>query len=223
MRSSIFLSGKRDLDLIALYKKVGRSEFQRLIKDALRMITRGYCDRAKPIPSSFVLRGSLNEETVRINLVLTSEKDEDVRELLSHVFPGERGTFIKHALRFYLGPAAVLSGFMDEEFSSMLQNISVPVQVFAVGRVNAKPATPKKRREKKGKVPAPRNKERLQTLYSQPLPLSQDSQILKQDVPSKFTTNNFDCLDTGTQSDVRKVSCENKEDEMLALLEGLLG
>lgn len=56
MRGSIILSGRRDPDLISLYRTVGTQEFSRIIKDALRMAIRGgYVPRTK-IPETICMK-----------------------------------------------------------------------------------------------------------------------------------------------------------------------
>lgn len=235
MRSSIVLSGKRDPDLIALYRKVGNSEFQNLIKDALRMIVYGGYWGTKRIPEGLLLQGNPEEGNIKLNLIITSEKDEDVRELLSHILPGKMGTFVKQALRFYLGPATVLSGFMDNEFSGKLQANPVPVQIFAIGDIETKRKKPKKKtvRNKKTKVENPTSTNRMKSSAKteESFVASSFSQIndvvLQKEVD--IQTKNVSSFEEPIIEKDCQSSCEsvcansgNEDDEMLALLEGLL-
>lgn len=221
MRSSILLSGKRDPDLIALYKKVGNSEFQNLMKEALRQVLGGGIPVMHKFPDGLILHGSAFEETVKINFILTSEKDSDVRELLSHILPGRLGTFIKQCLRFYLGPVTALSGFLDDDFSNILQAKPVPMQVFSIGDfsqknsksqrkkpVRKKATTPKKPVTKTPVEAIPETKEDV-SFTSPIIPKT----IITESIPSSWDESPQENNITGTG---------NEEDDMLALLEGLL-
>ena len=115
MRGSIILSGRRDPDLISLYRTVGTQEFSRIIKDALRMAIRGgYVPRTK-IPEGATLHRDPKPVNVKVDLVITAEGDEDVRVFLSHARKRELGFLVKQAVRFYIGPALTMQAFLDEE------------------------------------------------------------------------------------------------------------
>lgn len=134
MRGSIILSGRRDPDLISLYRTVGTQEFSRIIKDALRMAIRGgYVPRTK-IPEGATLHRDPKPVNVKVDLVITAEGDEDVRVFLSHARKRELGFLVKQAVRFYIGPALTMQAFLDEECQAALQKMAVPVQVFSLGQ-----------------------------------------------------------------------------------------
>lgn len=216
MRSSIILSSRKDPDLIALYRKIGSIEFSNMIKDALRMVTRkGYNPKYKPT-ESLILQGNLEEETVKINLIITSQKDEDIRELLSHVLPGELGNFIKNALRFYLGPAIILPGYMKKEFSDKLQITPVTTQVFVIDNLNAQASTLVKKRKKRSSKPKPRKT----SFVSNKNTFEKEEHTFINTIEIPTIQNNI--YTTSSSSDDIAQDALN-DDDVLAMLENLLG
>ena len=130
--NTIYLSFKRDPDLIALYRLLGAKQFQRITKEALRTVARpGYKGAS---PSDFLsgrdLADVLYKEVqikescmsdsevadIRINLCVTAKKDEDISNLLSHVKSLKRGAFVKQVLRFYIGANTILRCFIDTDY-----------------------------------------------------------------------------------------------------------
>lgn len=221
MRSSILLSGKRDTDLIALYKKVGKAEFTNLVKDSLRSVVRRSYRLEHPFEGC-ALQGEVSDEIIRVSLVLTSEKDEDVRTLLSHILPGKITAFIKQVLRFYLGPITVLSGYMDSTFSSALQKIEVPVQVFAIGNFDERTPVRKQKPRKPRSIQKPKEpslvisreteKEEDNNTKIHTQPIFQNTGIMQPFEEKPVSINNENSTENTSE-----------EDEILALLDGLLG
>lgn len=207
MRTSIWLSHNRDPDLIALYRKLGKSEFSNVIKDALRIIVRGGSKKGNS-PTGLLLEAKQDEEDIKINIILTSEKDEDVRELLSHVAARKMGAFIKMAIRFYMGPVTTLSGFMDNHYTASLQENIVPMQVFALG----------------GTIQSPVKKVRKPSVKKAKPHISSTSKPSTPQIPlSQPIVNTIPVTLESIEEEPKKNNSNiSEEDEMLALLEGLL-
>lgn len=123
MQSVIILYRSHDDDLLALYETVGLREFGRILKESLRILARpGYIPKHKP-PETLRAYVGLAEK-MRFRLNVTSEKDIDIAELLSHVKYRKLNQFCKTALRFYLGPNKVLPFLLDIELTPVLSYIS---------------------------------------------------------------------------------------------------
>lgn len=218
MRGSIILSGRRDPDLISLYRTVGTTEFSRIIKDALRMAIRGgYVPRTK-IPEGATLHRDPKPVNVKVDLVITAEKDEDVRVFLSHARKRELGFLVKQAVRFYIGPALTMQAFLDEECQDALQKMAVPVQVFSLGQT----VTVTKTVHTTEKV----NKPKKQSITEIPVTTVNTGNI----APPSFNAPSFDLpnpsfddtANTAPQTETN-TGGTSEEDDMLAMLEGLLG
>lgn len=217
MRNCILISNKKDPDLVALYNKVGGQEFANLMKDALRSIVRGGYEGKSKLPKGMLLQNNKDYKDVRFVLTITSEKDSDVRELLSHVSDRKLGQFAKQALRFYLGPAVVLSGYLDNAFSQTLEERSTPVQVFALGEIKSEGKRREKKQIKRAHVPKkPAKKEALPyTGYS--------TSTYMENTPAHVEipyAEQIDEISILPQNDISNTGSE--EDEVLAMLEGLL-
>lgn len=235
MRKSIVLSGKRDPDLVALYQKVGSAKFSRIMRDSLRMITReGFVSKEK-LPSDFTLTALENSETVKVDLCITSEKDQDIEELLSHVRKGELGYFVKHSIRIFVGTAVVLQAFLDSEYTAAIASNPVPVQVFSIGgSASARKEKTRKPRQKTKVVYVTEKQSQPQQSQEKDAPEPQKTQsqstafptfptfgnsVVNQSKPVAFEENMLINSTETNQTD----SALSEEDEMLAMLEGLLG
>lgn len=215
MRGSIILSGRRDPDLISLYRTVGTQEFSRIIKDALRMAIRGgYIPRTK-IPEGATLHRDPKPVNVKVDLVITAEGDEDVRVFLSHARKRELGFLVKQAVRFYIGPALTMQAFLDEECQAALQKMAVPVQVFSLGQT----VTVTKTVHTKNVVKKDTTKTKETKVIPAP-PVNTENIA-----PPSFNLPNPTFDDTANPAPQTETNAggTNEEDDMLAMLEGLLG
>lgn len=215
MRGSIILSGRRDPDLISLYRTVGTQEFSRIIKDALRMAIRGgYVPRTK-IPEGATLHRDPKPVNVKVDLVITAEGDEDVRVFLSHARKRELGFLVKQAVRFYIGPALTMQAFLDEECQAALQKMAVPVQVFSLGQT----VTVTKTIRTKDVV----KKDTTKTKETKVIPATPVN--TENIAPPSFNLPNPTFDDTANLAPQTETNAggTNEEDDMLAMLEGLLG
>lgn len=215
MRGSIILSGRRDPDLISLYRTVGTQEFSRIIKDALRMAIRGgYIPRTK-IPEGATLHRDPKPVNVKVDLVITAEGDEDVRVFLSHARKRELGFLVKQAVRFYIGPALTMQAFLDEECQAALQKMAVPVQVFSLGQT----VTVTKTVHTKNVV----IKDTTKTKETKVIPATPVN--TENIAPPSFNLPNSTFDDTANLAPQTETNAggTNEEDDMLAMLEGLLG
>lgn len=215
MRGSIILSGRRDPDLISLYRTVGTQEFSRIIKDALRMAIRGgYIPRTK-IPEGATLHRDPKPVNVKVDLVITAEDDEDVRVFLSHARKRELGFLVKQAVRFYIGPALTMQAFLDEECQAALQKMAVPVQVFSLGQT----VTVTKTVHTKNVV----IKDTTKTKETKVIPATPVN--TENIAPPSFNLPNPTFDDTANLAPQTETNAggTNEEDDMLAMLEGLLG
>lgn len=215
MRGSIILSGRRDPDLISLYRTVGTQEFSRIIKDALRMAIRGgYVPRTK-IPEGATLHRDPKPVNVKVDLVITAEGDEDVRVFLSHARKRELGFLVKQAVRFYIGPALTMQAFLDEECQSALQKMAVPVQVFSLGQTVTVTKTVRTKNVVK--------KDTTKTKETKVIPATPVN--TENIAPPSFNLPNPTFDDTANLAPQTETNAggTNEEDDMLAMLEGLLG
>ena len=215
MRGSIILSGRRDPDLISLYRTVGSQEFSRIIKDALRMAIRGgYVPRTK-IPEGATLHRDPKPVNVKVDLVITAEGDEDVRVFLSHARKRELGFLVKQAVRFYIGPALTMQAFLDEECQAALQKMTVPVQVFSLGQT----VTVTKTVHTRTVV----NKDTTKSKETNSIPAT--SVNTENIAPPSFNLPNPTFDDTANLAPQTETNAggTNEEDDMLTMLEGLLG
>lgn len=215
MRGSIILSGRRDPDLISLYRTVGTQEFSRIIKDALRMAIRGgYVPRTK-IPEGATLHRDPKPVNVKVDLVITAEGDEDVRVFLSHARKRELGFLVKQAVRFYIGPALTMQAFLDEECQAALQKMAVPVQVFSLGQTVTVTKTVRTKNVVK--------KDTTKTKETKVIPAIPGN--TENMAPPSFNLPNPTFDDTANLAPQTETNAggTNEEDDMLAMLEGLLG
>ena len=215
MRGSIILSGRRDPDLISLYRTVGTQEFSRIIKDALRMAIRGgYVPRTK-IPEGATLHRDPKPVNVKVDLVITAEGDEDVRVFLSHARKRELGFLVKQAVRFYIGPALTMQAFLDEECQAALQKMAVPVQVFSLGQTVTVTKTVRTKNVVK--------KDITKTKETKVIPATPVN--TENIAPPSFNLPNPTFDDTANLAPQTETNAggTNEEDDMLAMLEGLLG
>lgn len=215
MRGSIILSGRRDPDLISLYRTVGTQEFSRIIKDALRMAIRGgYVPRTK-IPEGATLHRDPKPVNVKVDLVITAEGDEDVRVFLSHARKRELGFLVKQAVRFYIGPALTMQAFLDEECQAALQKMAVPVQVFSLGQTVTVTKTVRTKNVVK--------KDTTKTKETKVIPATPVN--TENIAPPSFNLPNPTFDDTANLAPQTETNAggTNEEDDMLAMLEGLLG
>lgn len=215
MRGSIILSGRRDPDLISLYRTVGTQEFSRIIKDALRMAIRGgYVPRTK-IPEGATLHRDPKPVNVKVDLVITAEGDEDVRVFLSHARKRELGFLVKQAVRFYIGPALTMQAFLDEECQAALQKMAVPVQVFSLGQTVTVTKTVRTK-----------NVVKKDTTKVKENPVVSATPVNTENIaPPSFNLPNPTFDDTANLAPQTETNAggTNEEDDMLAMLEGLLG
>lgn len=112
----LYLYPKHDADLCGLLNEVGIKSFRDIARDSLRILLRpGYIPKT-PIPKFKPMNcESEYEKVMMIPLSLKSEKDADVRELISHIKYRQFNSFIKTALRFYIGAIPTLSCLLDME------------------------------------------------------------------------------------------------------------
>lgn len=198
---SVILKRRRDTGLIRIYLTLGNVEFNKLVRDSLRVLTRpGYIpqvvipavDELAEIPESY----DDFPKTIRIQLQLRSQ-DKDLADLLDNVDHGSVGSFIRDALSFYVGPTFMfntkLTGATLDTvpfytpngvivFSSSAPSFAAPVsreqKQQRIVEINA--AIAKKETKRKEKPVAPvsvPNIEPVPTLSVEEAPVSLDTQL----------------------------------------------
>lgn len=250
--NTIYLSFKRDPDLIALYRLLGAKQFQRITKEALRTVARpGYKGAS---PSDFLSDGDIadllykevqtkekepqsnssyisqdNEAAdIRINLCVTAKKDEDISKLLSHVKSLKRGMFVKQALRFYMGANAILRCFMDTDY------VESDGVVFSSGSSEESALFEKMAAYLGGMVPTalatvqketPAKKTERKTKEAAEMPVEKKTETHVPSLPPTGASPSFGTAPTApsfADTPQDNGGGEDDEAEMLALLEGLL-
>lgn len=215
MRKDILLSVKRDSDLVGLYFAVGVKEFNKYIKDALRSTIRhDYVGGIHPRHNmSFELPDDI--KSVKIQISLSSENDEDVRNLMKHIKKGKITAFVKSALRFYLGRCYVLGSYLDDEIK-IAENIQ-PIQVFSLNGASGETVAIKKRRKTNNHRS---NEKKYQNTVNKQI----ESEISKRQTEDeqKYITNIENKYESYSDYNNTNVN-ESTGDEVLDLLNGLLG
>jgi hypothetical protein len=199
------LYAKRDPDLVALYLTLGRKGFVGVCKDALFKLVRvGYVPKFI-LPPNLRLNCPKEAEDIKFELCLGAKKDEDIRLLLSKVGDRKFGAFLKIVIRYYLGPVLCLQAFLDTdaEFAEYEQ----PKQMFFIGGASAYTAPVRKIKERK---PAKKKEKPVS------FPEKKTGGYSVSEIPVLSSV-----LHEGAepQADTGEVT----EDEMLDLLNGLLG
>lgn len=174
----------------------------------------GYVPRTK-IPEGATLHRDPKPVNVKVDLVITAEGDEDVRVFLSHARKRELGFLVKQAVRFYIGPALTMQAFLDEECQAALQKMAVPVQVFSLGQT----VTVTKTVHTKNVV----KKDTTKTKETKVIPATPVN--TENIAPPSFNLPNPTFDDTANLAPQTETNAggTNEEDDMLAMLEGLLG
>lgn len=195
----IHLSKRHDQDLLAVYDTVGRKEFNKIMKESLRAITRG-----GNTPPSVQLKSTCfrPEQTVLINLSLQSREDEDIRQLLLHVAKGNCAEFIRMAVRFYLGPQIILGSLMDDAALSAIAHAANTRVVF-LGTPEAVITTRKKESIKRQKLKESKEvlpKKQITPMPTAIPPVTQEPipqpipTYIPEDEPESETTSDVDVL-----------------------------
>jgi hypothetical protein len=114
--TSVYLSDKRDKDLLSLCVAMGARDFRILMKDAIRCIVRPYSAPKVPIPR-LAVTNEVDEESLKSKTVSISfgeENDADIVDILKkRCKDTQRSFFCKECLRFHLGPAFVISSAIN--------------------------------------------------------------------------------------------------------------
>lgn len=114
--TSVYLSDKRDKDLLSLCVAMGTRNFRMLMKDAIRCTVRPYSAPKVPIPR-LAVTNEVDEESLKsitVSISFGEENDGDIMDILKNRCKGsQRSFFCKEALRFHLGPAFVISSAID--------------------------------------------------------------------------------------------------------------
>lgn len=236
MKKNIYISYQRDLDLVALYKEVGSKKFMNLVKESLRVLVRKNYTPVHKLPPEFMLSQFISKEEqksndyIRLQICLTSYKDDDIIHLLEHISDNKAGFFIKNALRFYIGPVLCLQGFLDDEFRDNLYHNSKLTQVFSLGSFESEKPVRKPRKQKTSTVRKQKRKETSN--IESTLQISETRKNVEQNPVAKITTQtventDFPIISSPVNTDIIQENPNNsnmsEEDEMLSLLEGLLG
>ena len=109
----ILLYPNFDDDLLDLYETVGKKDFIKITKDALKVLTRpGYIPKV-PLPPQTVKHNPELDKPVRILSTISSKNDEDIRQLIDHIKKNQHSAFVKMALRVYLGPIKYFNSKLD--------------------------------------------------------------------------------------------------------------
>lgn len=111
----LYLYPTYDTDLCGLLNEAGVKDFRNIAKDALKVLTRpGYVPKTV-IPGFKPLTDTEHSKVTTVQLSIQSKKDEDIRELISHIKPRQFNSFVKTAMRFYIGAIPTLSCMLDME------------------------------------------------------------------------------------------------------------
>lgn len=111
----LYLYAGLDSDLLSLYATIGKKDFIQVMKDSLRVLLHpGHVSKI-PIPDELVpyIYEDKKDYTVFIQTSIKGEVNADIRELLSHVTHREKTSFIKLAMRFYIGPVKTFKSKLD--------------------------------------------------------------------------------------------------------------
>ncbi len=229
MRKPITLSGKNDPDLMALYERLGKKEFIKMIKDSLRCLVRAGYRNEVNIPISFkdgdgnVLPKADKTKRIQVGLTFSDKKDADVTYLLDQVEKGMGGLFIKQAIRFHVGSLLILPAFLSNGFCENLRTQS-PIQVLFANEGEIPIGRGYVRRERRIHT-----EEELPREEKRTIPQKEEKTYPKEEEkkePSFTLTGipSFGMEEPKIPKDEGiKPSTEDDEDEMLSLLDGLLG
>lgn len=217
MINVIYLYNKHDTDLIGLLEEVGIKNFRGIIKDALRILTRpGYTPKIN-IPEYKPYSGE--KERYQVFISIQSEKDEDVRELLTHVKYRQINSFIKMALRFYLGVVPTLSSMLDMELIKTIP-VYTPngIIVLSSNTYNTKNIKKSKKVDtikKVNKTIREKEKEILQNKQEEIIvPINQNNENKNNNIE----ISNTNIVSIETNNEVTNID----DDDVLSLLEGLM-
>ena len=120
----LYLSWRTDQDLIALYQNIPSKDFNKAVKEALRMLFRpGYQTSffygLKTDPSWKAKRSKKaddkKEEGIEHTICLRSVKDQDIREVISNAEDRRAAWMVKMALRFALGSSYVIGSCLKTQ------------------------------------------------------------------------------------------------------------
>ena len=130
MRTAVTIYAKKDLDLMALYYRLGKQDFLYFLKDSLRTLVRR--DYEPRINLSHRLSNGLllsvdEPKNIKLNVSITSEKDKDIEKLLSCIKERKVGIFVKQAMRLYMGTVC-LQAYFTGEIEDALKTMATPVQ-----------------------------------------------------------------------------------------------
>lgn len=109
MRINMTLSQKSDPDLFYLYLRLGGRRFMKTVKETIRASMMGKVGRLIYVPSHLE---PTTKDTIVINIVFTSKKDEHVRAYLQKLPSRSRTSYIKTILRLNLGLSFIRDEFL---------------------------------------------------------------------------------------------------------------
>lgn len=217
MHKAIVLSGIRDPDLVAIYHKIGSREFQRLTKEALRSVVRpGYRKEGHIDVGNLGFVGK--DTSIRLDVWITAKKDTDVSEMLSRINDGQLGFFIKQAIRFYLGEDIILRAFLKTEYAETKERIFGSSSEFGSAEF-AKVAD--QFMKMMGTLP----KANVTSIDTQKENKTQEKEALKEERTVQIAAPVFpvetDNINLPESQETN--TAQSDDDDVLALLEGLLG
>jgi hypothetical protein len=84
MRTKIYLSALRDIDLLILLNSVGKKDFGKIVRDALYHVARASY-KPKLDVSQIKINVPQEIKSTEFDICMTSTQDEDINFLLSHI------------------------------------------------------------------------------------------------------------------------------------------
>lgn len=234
MRHTVYFSGKRDPDIIALYREVGLEDFKKIMRDALCSTVRiGYIPKYTSLDKLCL---QVTDEDISINLkiklCMTSQKESDITDLLLQVKPRQLSNFIKTAMKFYIGRAICLRALLDTN-SEVLKQIE-PIQVFNIGTTAFNQQSTVKEKVRAKRKPTQKKVSEIKTEYKKPV-----NEILKREsiqdkeektvqtnaleVKKNANTQISDNCKMSEYDQMNDLNDTDDMDDMLDLLDGLMG
>lgn len=168
----LYLSQKRDKDIIGLLNDIGAKNFRKCTYCCLRaLFNRTYIEKAKTLSRekvengentylNYITEGPRDKAGIKFWLSMNSEQDENIRILLNNIKENCVSIFIKTTIRQVLGPQILLKYILKEEtqieigditFTSFI-NMGTPVAIPQKKRAKRKPTRIKKVQNKEETV-----------------------------------------------------------------------
>ena len=222
MRTKIYLSALRDIDLLILLNSVGKKDFGKIVRDALYHVARASY-KPKLDVSQIKINVPSEIKSTEFDICMTSMQDEDINFLLSHIRKNCIGLFVKNAIRYYLGPILIIQTLFTEEALNIVQSAN-KVEIIQIGEFTNKPnKKPKKNTRHIKKV---QKKEVLPSLntneFSEPI-MKKPKEVSIPDLVEELLPDIPGTQNIVPESPEPNVETKADDDEFLMMLQNMIG